>query len=292
MIKRFVIAAIIVGLFLGGVGYFNLVFKPKMIDDFVAKMVPPAATVTAEAAKTESWIDRLRRHRHADGHRGRRRGAASRRHRSTTITSTAARTSRRARSSSSSTPRSRKPTSPTTRPRCNQTNPRSRAAIEAGQDGSRVAGHPRQTIAKRDSAAASVQHVEALIAQKNITAPFAGRLGLRHVEKGQYVSAGQALVWLQSLDPIWIDFPVPEGKRRQVQDRQRDRAHRRRLSGPDVQRRGRGLRRASSAQDTRTLMVRAHGAQCGPQAAARHVRQCRACSRAARRSSSRCRARR
>jgi membrane fusion protein (multidrug efflux system) len=67
-----------------------------------------------------------------------------------------------------------------------------------------------QTIAKRDSAAASVQHMEAIITQKTITAPFAGRLGLRHVEKGQYVSPGQSLVWLQSLDPIWVDFPVPE----------------------------------------------------------------------------------
>ena len=60
MIKRFVIAAIIVGLFLGGVGYFNLVFKPKMIADFMSKMVPPPATVTTEVAKTENWIDRLR----------------------------------------------------------------------------------------------------------------------------------------------------------------------------------------------------------------------------------------
>jgi membrane fusion protein (multidrug efflux system) len=31
------------------------------------------------------------------------------------------------------------------------------------------------------------------------------------VEKGQYVKAGDPLVWLQALDPIWIDFPVPEG---------------------------------------------------------------------------------
>ncbi len=60
MIKRFLIAAIIVGLFLGGVGYFNLVFKPKMIGEFMSKMVPPPATVTAETAKTESWIDRVR----------------------------------------------------------------------------------------------------------------------------------------------------------------------------------------------------------------------------------------
>ena len=59
MIKRFVIAAILVALFLGGVGYFNLVFKPKMIGEFMAKMKPPAATVTAERAGTKEWIDRV-----------------------------------------------------------------------------------------------------------------------------------------------------------------------------------------------------------------------------------------
>ena len=60
MIKRFLIAAIIVALFLGGVGYFNLVFKPRVIGEFMAKMAPPPATVTAEAAKIENWIDRVR----------------------------------------------------------------------------------------------------------------------------------------------------------------------------------------------------------------------------------------
>ena len=54
MIKRFLIAGVVIALFLGGVGYFNLVFKPKMIADFVSKMAPPAATVTAEDAKLES----------------------------------------------------------------------------------------------------------------------------------------------------------------------------------------------------------------------------------------------
>jgi len=67
------------------------------------------------------------------------------------------------------------------------------------------------TISKRDTAAAAVQRMEAVIAQKEITAPFSGRLGLRRVERGQYVKAGDPLVWLQALDPIWIDFPVPEG---------------------------------------------------------------------------------
>ena len=64
--------------------------------------------------------------------------------------------------------------------------------------------------AKRDTAEATVKRVEAVIAQKLILAPFSGRLGIRKVEKGQYVSAGPALTSLQALDPIRVDFPMPE----------------------------------------------------------------------------------
>jgi membrane fusion protein, multidrug efflux system len=64
--------------------------------------------------------------------------------------------------------------------------------------------------AKRDTAQAAVKRVEAVIAQKQIVAPFSGRLGIRKVEKGQYVSAGPALTSLQALDPIRVDFPMPE----------------------------------------------------------------------------------
>ena len=60
MIKRLLIAGILVALFLGGVGYFNLVFKPAMIKEFVGKMAPPAATVTAERAGTKEWVDRVK----------------------------------------------------------------------------------------------------------------------------------------------------------------------------------------------------------------------------------------
>ena len=59
MIKRFLIAAILVALFLGGVGYFNFVFKPQMIAGFMAKVKPPPASVTAEHAGTKEWIDRV-----------------------------------------------------------------------------------------------------------------------------------------------------------------------------------------------------------------------------------------
>ncbi len=65
-------------------------------------------------------------------------------------------------------------------------------------------------IATRDSAAATVQHTRAVIAEKAIKAPFGGRLGLRNVDLGQYVGVGASLATLQRLDPIYVDFPAPE----------------------------------------------------------------------------------
>ena len=65
-------------------------------------------------------------------------------------------------------------------------------------------------LATRDLAAATVERTRAVIAQKAIRAPFAGRLGLRNVDLGQYVAVGTSLVTLQQLDPIYADFPVPE----------------------------------------------------------------------------------
>lgn len=65
-------------------------------------------------------------------------------------------------------------------------------------------------VSKRDSAAAAVERNKALIRRKTIRAPFSGRLGIRNVDIGQYVSPGTVLVTLQQLDPIFVDFPLPE----------------------------------------------------------------------------------
>jgi membrane fusion protein (multidrug efflux system) len=64
--------------------------------------------------------------------------------------------------------------------------------------------------AARDQTAGSVEKTRALIGQKTVVAPFSGRLGIRKVDVGQYVAAGSAMVSLQRLDPIYLDFPVPE----------------------------------------------------------------------------------
>ena len=90
----------------------------------------------------------------------------------------------------------------------NVTLERARALIANGNT-------PQSTVdaalAARDSAAAAVDRTQAVIAEKTIKAPFAGRLGLRNVDLGQYVAAGASLTTLQQLDPIYVDFSAPEG---------------------------------------------------------------------------------
>lgn len=60
------------------------------------------------------------------------------------------------------------------------------------------------------SAEARVGEAEATIARKTIRAPFAGILGIRQVNLGQYVNSGDPIVPLQTLHPIYVDFAVPQ----------------------------------------------------------------------------------
>jgi membrane fusion protein (multidrug efflux system) len=66
------------------------------------------------------------------------------------------------------------------------------------------------TKSSLDSLLAQVEEQKALIAKKLITAPFPGRLGIRKINLGQYVQAGTPMVDLQQLDPIYVDFTLPE----------------------------------------------------------------------------------
>jgi len=63
---------------------------------------------------------------------------------------------------------------------------------------------------------ARVGEIRAAIDRKTIRAPFSGLLGIRHANLGQYLSAGTALVTLQSLDPIYVNFGVPQQAMTQV----------------------------------------------------------------------------
>lgn len=65
-------------------------------------------------------------------------------------------------------------------------------------------------LANLRSARAQVDAQQALVDQKTIRAPFAGRLGIRQVDTGQYLNPGAPIVTLQALDPMLIDFSVPQ----------------------------------------------------------------------------------
>ncbi len=64
--------------------------------------------------------------------------------------------------------------------------------------------------AELQQAQAGVNKTKILISEKLITAPFAGKIGIREVNLGQYVSPGTALVNLQSLNPLHVQFSLPE----------------------------------------------------------------------------------
>ena len=72
--------------------------------------------------------------------------------------------------------------------------------------------------AEQRSTEARVKEIQATIARKTIRAPFSGTLGIRQVNLGQYLSAGNAIVPLQSLQPIYINFGVPQDAARQVRN--------------------------------------------------------------------------
>ena len=64
--------------------------------------------------------------------------------------------------------------------------------------------------AQAKQASATVDALAAAIAKKSVRAPFPGRLGLRQVNLGQILKDGESIVTLQTLDPIYINFSVPQ----------------------------------------------------------------------------------
>ncbi len=247
MVKRFLIAAIIVGLFLGGVGYFNLVFKPKMIGEFMEKMVPPPATVTAEAAKTESWSRPGTGHRHAGRHRRRGCRAAVGRHGHRVLFRERSRR-RPGRQAGQARHFGRRG-----RPRRQQGDAgpdpaRLRAPGEAGQNRRRVASgarsdHRQARFRRRRGAEDGSDHRpedhHRAVCRQARTAPC-GEGAICRARS----CAGLAAIARSDLGGL----SGARRRHRQVQARERGRAGRRRLSGATVQGRGRGVRREARLQ--------------------------------------------
>lgn len=73
---------------------------------------------------------------------------------------------------------------------------------------------PRQLLQQREAellqARAAIQQIDARLAQKAVKAPFAGQIGIRRVNLGQYVNAGDSLATLTALDRLYVNFNVPQ----------------------------------------------------------------------------------
>jgi membrane fusion protein (multidrug efflux system) len=65
-------------------------------------------------------------------------------------------------------------------------------------------------VANLKNAKAQVAQQQAIVDKKTLRAPFAGHLGIRAVDLGQYLGAGTVIVTLQALDPVYLDFFVPQ----------------------------------------------------------------------------------
>jgi membrane fusion protein (multidrug efflux system) len=105
------------------------------------------------------------------------------------------------------------------------------AAVEAGRELARLTFNRLQGLlservisraefdrasAEMTQADARANEIRAVIERKTIRAPFAGILGLRQVNLGQYLAGGDPLVTLQSLNPIYVNFGVPQQSTGQV----------------------------------------------------------------------------
>lgn len=65
-------------------------------------------------------------------------------------------------------------------------------------------------LAGLQQAQAQVDKIRVEISQKHIVAPFAGVLGIRQVNVGQYLTPGSAIVSLQAMDPLYVNFSLPQ----------------------------------------------------------------------------------
>jgi membrane fusion protein (multidrug efflux system) len=209
MKRRFFITSVVIALLLGGLSYFQFVFKPQMIRSFLSQMKPPPVTVTAEPARVEKWIERLPSIGTLIASQG------------VEVTSQVAGIVTEVLiDSGKEVPQGTKLVQLDSAVELADLDNAVAVQREAELAYERQADLMQKRVtseatldtarAKREVAAAAVKRIQAVIAQKVISSPFAGRLGIRKVEKGQYVSAGMALVSLQALDPIRADFPMPE----------------------------------------------------------------------------------
>jgi membrane fusion protein (multidrug efflux system) len=206
---RFIVTGIVAALFVTLLAWFNFDFKPNMIKTIISSQVPPASTVTTEVARTEKWIEQLA----SIGTLISSHGVEVTSQVAGIVTEVHAVSGNEVEQGATlvqldiSVELADLASAKAVLAEAEMAFKRQADLIEK-----RVTSEASLDTArsKRDTALAAVNKIEAVIAQKTIKAPVSGRLGIRKVERGQYVSPGMTLVTVQALDPIRADFPMPE----------------------------------------------------------------------------------
>jgi membrane fusion protein (multidrug efflux system) len=205
----FVLVLLVLAGLAGGLGYFQFFIKPAMIRGFIAAAPRPVQTVAVTEAKTENWVPRLP----AIGTFRAFAGIDIAPQISGVVTAIHFQSGQDVNKgdllvSIDDSVEQADLTANIAALKNDELN--LQRQLDLAKTLSTAKSSVDQAQATRDSAAAAVEHSRALIAQKALVAPFSGRVGLRVIDAGQYVSPGTAITTLQQLDPIYVDFPVPE----------------------------------------------------------------------------------
>jgi RND family efflux transporter MFP subunit len=209
MTKRFIIIGVIFGLLIGGLAFFQFIFLPQMIKQAILGAPPPTETISAEAVKTEQWPPYVKAIGTVVAVNG---------------IEVAAKTAGIVREFFFDSAAEVKAGEPLVHldDDAEQADLRNLQASlkNAEQEYRRNSDLAKQGIApkrelqaaeaRRSELLAQIDKVKSIIEDKNVKAPWAGRLGIRKVDVGSFVQAGQALTWLQTIDPVYVDFTVPE----------------------------------------------------------------------------------
>jgi membrane fusion protein (multidrug efflux system) len=208
MIKRMVIMLVAVGVVLGGVFGFQL-FKAAMIKKFMSTMAQPPQTVTADKASFGTWQPRIV----AVGSLRAVKGADLSLEVSGVV-DTIAFNSGDDVAEGTLLLRLRADDDMAKLESLQATAELNEITYDRDQKQFKLQAVSQATLdtdaANLKNAKAQVAQQKAILDKKFLRAPFAGHLGLRQVDLGQYLGAGTVIVTLQALDPIFLDFFVPQ----------------------------------------------------------------------------------
>ncbi len=208
MIKRFIIAFILLVLVCGGIVGWNL-FRDKMIQQYFATMKPPAATVSTVVVKPSSWtpgveaIGTVRAVRGVDltvettgivkdiaFHANQKVAANDVLLQLDDAVERADLQAQKAQAASDQAALTR--------------------TVELQRRGVGTDATLDAARAAATASASQVNKLQAVLDQKQLSAPFAGTVGIPRIDLGQYLAPGTSVVTLQDLDTMRVDFSIPE----------------------------------------------------------------------------------